>query len=45
MGYRGDAIVKRRKTWWLDFRHQGRRYQVRLGKNISREAAAVSGRW
>ncbi len=39
MARRGDAIYLRGKTWWLDFMHQGRRYCVRLGKNINRTAA------
>ena len=39
MAKRGDGIYLRRKTWWLDFRHQGKRYQVRLGKNINKSVA------
>jgi len=36
MPRRGDGLVLRGKTWLLDFRHMGQRYQKRLGKNISR---------
>lgn len=39
MARRGDAIYLRGKTWYLDFMHQGKRYCVRLGKNINRTAA------
>jgi len=39
MARRGDGIYQRGKTWWLDFVHEGRRHQVRLGKGISRTAA------
>jgi integrase len=36
----GDGLVLRGRTWWLDFHHRGQRYQVRLGRNISRTTAA-----
>jgi integrase len=36
----GDGLVLRGRTWWLDFHHRGERYQVRLGRNISRTTAA-----
>ena len=39
MPRRGDGLVQRGKTWWLDFSHQGQRYQARLGRNISRTVA------
>ncbi|MDA2911491.1 site-specific integrase [Nitrospiraceae bacterium AH_259_D15_M11_P09] len=39
MARRGDALYLRGKTWYLDFRHDGTRHAVRLGKNISRSVA------
>jgi len=39
MARRGDGIYLRGRTWWLDFRHEGKRYVVRLGRNINRTAA------
>lgn len=39
MAGRGDALYLRSKTWWLDFRHNGVRHVVRLGKGISRSVA------
>ena len=39
MARRGDALYLRGKTWWLDFRHNGTRHAVRLGKSISRTVA------
>jgi integrase len=39
MARRGDALYLRKKTWWLDFRHNGTRHAVRLGKSISRSVA------
>ncbi|MEQ1845373.1 MAG: site-specific integrase [Nitrospira sp.] len=39
MARRGDALYLRGKTWWLDFRHNGTRHVVRLGKGISRTVA------
>jgi hypothetical protein len=39
MARRGDGIYLRSSTWWLDFRHEGQRHVVRLGKNISRTVA------
>jgi len=39
MARRGDGIYLRGRTWRLDFRHDGKRYMVRLGKNINRTAA------
>lgn len=40
MARRGDGIYQRSKTWWLDFRHEGRRHVCKLGKGISRTVAA-----
>ena len=34
MARRGDGLVLRGKTWWLDFILREVRHQVRLGKNI-----------
>lgn len=39
MARRGDGIYSRRKTWWLDFRHDGKRHIVRLGKGINKTVA------
>lgn len=39
MARRGDGIYIRGKTWWLDFTHQGKRHQERLGRNINRSVA------
>jgi len=36
---RGDGLILRGKTWWLDFTHMGERHQSRLGKNVSRTVA------
>lgn len=39
MARRGDGLLLRGKTWYLDFIHQGKRHYVRLGKLISRSVA------
>jgi integrase len=39
MARRGDGIYLRGRTWWLDFWHDGKRHQLRLGKGINRAAA------
>ena len=39
MARKGDGIYLRGSTWWLDFRHQGMRHQVALGKGIKRTIA------
>jgi len=39
MARRGDGLYLRSKTWRLDFRHEGTRHVVRLGKGISRSVA------
>jgi len=39
MARRGDGLVLRGKTWWLDFTFRGIRHQVRLGKDINRTVA------
>jgi integrase len=36
---RGDGIYTRRRTWWLDFRHRGKRHVVRLGRGINKTVA------
>ncbi len=43
MARRGDGIYLRGRTWRLDFRHNGKRYVVRLGRNINRTAAQDIG--
>src|SRR5688572_12639652 len=40
MARKGDGLVLRKKTWWLDFRHSGARHQIKLGKGINRTVAA-----
>ena len=40
MARRGEGLVLRRKTWWLDFAIRGIRHQARLGKNINRTVAS-----
>ena len=40
----GDGIYRRGKTWWLDWRYEGERYQHRLGevsKTVAAELATV----
>src|SRR6266498_823928 len=44
MARRGDGIYQREATWWLDFTHQGRCHQVRLGARISRTVAGELAR-
>lgn len=44
MARRGDGLYQRGKTWWLDFRHDGRRHIVRLGKGVSRTVAGEIAR-
>jgi integrase len=39
MARRGDGLVLRGKTWWLDFIHRGQRHQVRIGRSINRTVA------
>ena len=39
MARRGDGLYLRKRTWWLDFVHEGKRHAVRIGKNISRTVA------
>jgi len=34
MARRGDGLYLRGKTWYLDFRHDGTRHAVRLGKAL-----------
>jgi integrase len=40
MARRGDGLILKGKTWYLEARINGVRYQKRLGKNISRSVAA-----
>jgi integrase len=40
MARKGDGLLLRSKNWWLDFRHNGARHQVKLGKGINRTVAA-----
>ncbi len=35
----GEGIYRRGDTWWLDFRHDGGRYQVRLGSGVNKTTA------
>jgi hypothetical protein len=42
MARRGDGIFLRGRTWWLDFRHDGQRHVVRIGKGINRTVAGGS---
>jgi integrase len=44
MARRGDGIYLRGRTWWLDFRHDGRRHVARLGKDINRTVAGELAR-
>lgn len=39
MARRGDGLVLKKKTWYLEARINGVRYQKRLGKGISRKVA------
>jgi integrase len=39
MARRGDGLILKKKTWYLDCRIGGKRYQERLGKGISRSVA------
>lgn len=39
MPRRGDGLVLRGKTWWLDFRHNGERHRIRIAKSINRRVA------
>jgi integrase len=36
----GDGIYLQGKTWWLQFRHCGQRYCVKIGANINRTVAS-----
>jgi hypothetical protein len=44
MARRGDGIYQRSRTWWLDFRHEGKRHVARLGKGINRTVAGEIAR-
>lgn len=39
MARRGDGLVLRSNTWWLDFTYLGKRHQVRLGRSITKSVA------
>ncbi len=39
MTKKGEGIRKRGDCWYLDFRHDGTRHYVRLGRLISKTAA------
>ena len=39
MARTGEGLYPRGKTWYLDFRHDGQRHVIRLGKSISRTVA------
>jgi integrase len=43
MPRRGDGLVLRSKTWWLDFRHNNERHRIWIGKNINRTVAGEIG--
>jgi hypothetical protein len=45
MARRGDGLVLRSKTWWLDFTFRGIRHQVRLGKDADKTAFACQLSW
>ena len=34
-----DGLYLRGTTWWLDFQHEGKRFQFRLGRGISKTVA------
>ncbi len=40
MPRKGTGLYRRGTVWYLDFRHEGRRYVVRLGRHITRTVAA-----
>lgn len=44
MARKGEGLVLRGNTWWLDFRHRGQRHTARLGKGISYSAASELGK-
>ena len=43
MPRRGDGLVLRGKTWWLDFSHQGQRHQARLDQQDRGAGIGSSG--
>ena len=43
MARRGDGIYLRGRTWWLDFRHDGKRYVVRFGTQHQPDGRARHG--
>ena len=40
MPRKGDGLYQRGTVWYLDFRHEGERHTVRIGRNIKRRVAA-----
>src|SRR5574340_1420828 len=40
MARKGDGLYQRGTVWYLDFRHEGERHTVRIGRNIKRHVAA-----
>lgn len=45
MARRGDGIYLRGKTWWLDFRHNGKRYVVRFGTQHQPDGSRLGLPW
>ena len=41
MARRGDGLYFRGKTWYLDFRHDGTRHAMRLGKALKVKVAEL----
>ena len=39
MPKRGEGIRQQGKTWWLDFKHEGKRHYVKLGYGLTRYQA------
>ncbi|MEK6801906.1 MAG: site-specific integrase [Nitrospirota bacterium] len=40
MARRGEGVYQRGTVWYLDFRHDGQRHTLRIGRNIKRHVAA-----
>lgn len=40
MARKGDGLYQRGSVWYLDFRHQGERHTLKIGRNIKRRVAA-----
>jgi len=39
MARKGDGLYQRGTVWYLDFRHQGERHTLKIGRNIKRRVA------